>query len=165
MQIKILPATINHLPAILEIVNHHILHSTAVYDYEIKTISDMETWFTEKQESNWPILVANQGGVVTGYATYGSFKLKAGYKFTIEHSVYVSENHNGKGIGKLLMAELITQAKEADYHTMIGVIDADNTGSIEFHKKFGFVTTGTIKEVGYKFDRWLDVTFMQLILR
>lgn len=165
MEIIVRHAHIQDLPAILKIVNHNILHSTAVYDYDVKSIADMESWFTEKQESNWPILVADQDGIVTGYATYGTFKAKTGYKFTIEHSVYISENHNGKGIGKLLMTELIILAKTSGYHAMIGVIDADNIGSIEFHKKFGFTTTGTLKEVGFKFNRWLDVTFMQLILR
>lgn len=165
MQITIRPAQIKDIPAILEIVNYNILNSTAVYDYDPKTLGDMELWLTEKQEANWPVIVAESEGIVMGYATYGTFRTKAGYRFTVEHSVYVSENHNGKGIGKLLLLELIALAKVEGYHTMIGGIDADNKGSIEFHKKFGFVDNGTIKEAGFKFERWLDVTFMQLILK
>lgn len=164
MQTTIRPAKIKDLPAILEIVNYNILHSTAVYDYDSKTLFDMEAWFTEKQEANWPVIVAVQDEEVMGYATYGTFRTKAGYRFSVEHSVYVSENHNGKGIGKQLLLELIALAKVGEFHTMIGGIDADNTGSIEFHKKFGFEDAGTIKQAGYKFDRWLDVKFMQLIL-
>jgi L-amino acid N-acyltransferase YncA len=164
MQTNIRPAEAKDLPAILEIVNYNILNSTAVYDYDPKSLADMQVWFDEKQQANWPIVVAEIEGKVAGYASYGPFRFKQGYRFTIEHSVYVNEKHNGKGIGKLLLTELITLAKTKGYHTMIGGIDADNKGSIEFHKKFGFIETGTIKESGFKFDRWLDLTFMQLIL-
>lgn len=164
MQTNIRLAEAKDLPAILEIVNYNILNSTAVYDYDPKSLSEMQTWFEEKQQANWPVFVAELDGEITGYASYGPFRFKQGYRFTIEHSVYVNNKHNGKGIGKLLLTELITLAKAKNYHTMIGGIDADNKGSIEFHKKFGFTETGTIKESGFKFGRWLDLTFMQLIL-
>ena len=164
MENKVRPATVNDLPGILEIVNYNILNSTAVYDYDPKTPGDIQLWFEEKQQSNWPVIIAVQDDTVVGYGSYGPFRFKQGYKFTVEHSVYVSHEMAGKGIGKLLLTELIMLAKAGGYHTMIGGIDADNKNSIEFHSKFGFTDAGTIKEAGYKFDRWLDVKFMQLML-
>ncbi|MGK4568688.1 N-acetyltransferase family protein [Flavobacterium sp. 3HN19-14] len=97
--------------------------------------------------------------------SYGTFRIKAAYQFTVEHSVYVAEEFSGKGIGKLLLQQLIATAKEEGYHLMIGCIDADNSGSIAFHEKFGFEVTGHLKEVGFKFDRWLDLVLMQLVLK
>lgn len=164
METNIRPATLQDAPSILAIVNHNILHSTALYDYTPKEIAYIKGWLTEKTENNWPVIVAIQDNEVAGYGTYGTFRFKEGYKYTVEHSVYVSHQHTGKGIGKLLLAELINLAKQQGYHTMIGGIDAENKSSIEFHRKFGFTEAGLLKEVGYKFDKWLDVQFMQLIL-
>lgn len=158
------PAARHDLPCILEIVNYNILNSTAVYDYDPKTLADMETWLAEKEAAGWPVIVAMQGNKIIGYGSYGPFRFKQGYRFTVEHSVYVTEGHSGKGIGKLLLLELIALAKAGGYHCMIGGIDADNKGSIAFHKKFGFTETGIIKEAGYKFGRWLDLAFLQLLL-
>lgn len=101
---------------------------------------------------------------VIGFGYYSEFRFREAYKFTVEHSVYVHPNHHGKGIGKLLLTELIRLAKAQNLHTMIGVIDSENTGSIAFHEKMGFETVGVIKESGYKFDRWLSSVFMQLML-
>lgn len=165
MQTIIRPAEINDLPEILEIVNHNILHSTAIYDYDTRSLADMEVWFSDRQKDNWPVVVAELDSKIVGYATYGTFRFKVGFRFTVEHSVYVAENFNGKGIGKLLLTELINLAKEQGFHTMIGCIDAENKGSIEFHRKFGFTEEGVLKQTGYKFDRWLDLLFMQLMLK
>ena len=95
---------------------------------------------------------------------YSDFRFREAYKYTVEHSVYVSLNEMGKGVGKLLMIKLIELAKAQGLHTMIGVIDSENKSSISFHEQFGFKTVGIIKESGYKFDRWLDSVFMQLLL-
>ena len=165
MQINILPATPQHLTGILSIVNHAILHTTAVYDYQERSYAGMETWLLDKLAANWPVIVAETNGEVLGYASYGTFRIKEGYKFTVEHSVYVANVHQGKGIGQLLLAELITLAKEQGMHTIIGCIDNDNAGSIAFHKKFGFKEAGVLTESGFKFGRWLDLFFMQLILK
>lgn len=165
MSIQIRPAIVEDLPAILSIVNHAILHTTAIYDYDAKTLEQQQVWWDEKQAANFPVIVAENNGTVTGFGTYGTFRYKVGYRFTVEHSVYVAENHIGKGIGKLILSHLIASAKAQNYHTMIGVIDASNAGSIAFHQKFGFVETGVLKEVAYKFDKWLDASLMQLILK
>ena len=165
MDIKIRPAVFSDIDTILEIINHEILHSTSIYDYEPRDFETQKLWFEEKQTQNLPVIVAETENGAIGFATYGSFRQKEAYKFTIEHSVYVAEEFIGKGVGKLLLAELIQLAKNQGYHTMIGAIDADNSGSITFHEKFGFKAAGTIREVGYKFDKWLDLVFMQLILK
>jgi len=165
MEIKIVPATLQHLTGILAIVNHAILHTTAVYDYAPRSYQDMETWLLDKLAANWPVIVAEQDGEVLGYASYGTFRFKEGFKFTVEHSVYVADGNQGKGIGYKLVEQLIVLAKDQGLHTMIGCIDNDNAGSIAFHKKFGFKEAGVLYESGYKFDRWLDLLFMQLILR
>lgn len=164
MQTDIFSATVSHLPAILGIVNHNILHSTALYDYDVKPQEYINTWFADKQSAGWPVIVAVEDGNVIGYATFGPFRFKDGYKFTVEHSVYVAEGHSGKGIGGQLLEELISLATQKGYHTMIGGIDAGNEGSIAFHKKYGFTEAGLLKETGFKFGRWLDLQFMQKML-
>jgi len=164
MEIKIRPAVFADLDTILEIINHQILHSTSIYDYEPRDFETHKLWFEDKVTHDLPVLVAETENGTIGYATYGTFRHKIGYRFTVEHSVYVADQFLGKGIGKLLLAELIQVAKKQKYHTMIGVIDSENEGSIAFHKKYGFETVGVIKESGYKFDRWLSSVFMQLIL-
>lgn len=165
MENKVRFATREDLPAILEIVNYNILNTTAIYDYAERSRIVMEEWFRDREQHNWPVIVAVQNGSVLGYGTYGTFRYKEGYKYTVEHSVYVSHEHTGKGIGKLVLAELIDIARSNGFHTMIGCIDAGNKGSIDFHKNFGFQESGILKQVAYKFDRWLDLQFMQLILK
>nr|WP_315222561.1 GNAT family N-acetyltransferase [uncultured Flavobacterium sp.] len=164
MDIKLRPATTDDLEKILEIVNHSILHTTANYNYDIQTLEVQTKWFEDKKAKNLPIVVADLDGEVIGFGSYGQFREKIGYQYTVEHSVYVVENAIGKGVGGKLLTELIRLAKQQGIHVMIGAIDADNAGSIAFHERYGFVVTGTLREVGYKFDHWLDLVFMQLVL-
>lgn len=164
MKINIRPYQIEDTLAILEITNHSILHSTALYDYSIRTYEQQKSLLEEKINKNFPVIVAEVEDKVVGFGMYSEFRFREAYQFTVEHSVYVDENHLGNGIGKLLLERLIAIAKEQNLHTMIGVIDSENQESIEFHKKFGFKTVGIINESGYKFDRWLNSVFMQLIL-
>lgn len=157
-------ATVKDLPAILEIMNYAILHTTAVYDYAPRLIEYIQLWFDEKQEKDFPVLVAEIENKVCGYSTYSQLKDKEGYKFCVEHSVYVTKGYNGKGIGTALLQELIKIAKAKGKHSMVGIVDADNTNSIAFHEKLGFVKSGVLLQAGYKFNRWLDVQYMQLML-
>lgn len=150
--------------AILDIINYNILNSTALYDYTIRTLAQQEAILEAKIQAGFPVIVAENNGKVVGFGMYAEFRFRQAYKFTVEHSVYVSHDHQGLGIGKLLLSELIQLAKKQGLHTMIGVIDAENQNSIDFHHQFGFTTVGIIKESGFKFGRWLDSVFVQLIL-
>lgn len=164
MNVTIRNATTVDLRAILSIVNHAIAHTTAIYDYDERSLDAQKAWFDEKMSEGFPVIVAELEGNVVGFGAYGTFKPKVGYRFTVEHSVYVADGLTGKGIGKLLLARLIELAKAQKIHMMVGYIDADNTGSIAFHKQFGFSESGVLKEVGFKFGKWLDVSMMQLRL-
>lgn len=150
--------------AILDIINYNILNATALYDYSIRSLAQQESILESKIQAGFPVIVAENNGVVVGFGMYSEFRFREAYKFTVEHSVYVQQNSQGLGIGKLLLTELIQLAKKQGLHTMIGVIDAENQKSIDFHHQFGFKTVGVIKESGFKFNRWLDSVFVQLIL-
>jgi L-amino acid N-acyltransferase YncA len=154
-----------HAGAILDILNRAILSSTALYDYEARTLDDMAAWFEGKREGGFPVLGAiDDRGVLAGFASYGTFRARPAYKYTVEHSVYVHVDRRGSGIGLALMRALIARATEQQYHVMIGGIDRDNRPSIALHEKLGFVHTGTLPQVGFKFGRWLDLSFYQLLL-
>ena len=162
--IQIRTYTITDCPAILAIINEAILTSTALYDYHPRTLEQQIAIFEDKISKGFPIIVAEENNQVIGFGYYSEFRFREAYKFTVEHSVYADKNYIGKGIGKLVLSELIQLAKAQKMHTMIGVIDSENLNSISFHEKFGFEEVGYIKESGYKFDRWLDSVFMQKIL-
>ena len=163
MAINIRPYKTDDTQAILAIINHNILHSTSLYDYNIRSYEQQKTILEEKINKNFPVIVAELDGIVVGFGMYSEFRFREAYQFTVEHSVYVSENFQSKGIGKQLLQELINLARKQKFHTMIGVIDSENQSSVVFHEKFGFKTVGIIKESGYKFDRWLDSVLMQLL--
>ena len=163
MAINIRPYKTDDTQAILDIVNHNILHSTSLYDYNIRSYEQQKTILEEKINKNFPVIVAELDGIVVGFGMYSEFRFREAYQFTVEHSVYVSEDFHGTGVGKQLLQELINLARKQKLHTMIGVIDSENQSSVVFHEKFGFKTVGIIKESGYKFDRWLDSVLMQLL--
>lgn len=164
METLIRPHRDSDIPDILAIINHNILHSTSLYDYTPRTLERQSELLAEKTAKNFPVFVAESNGQVAGFGMYGEFRFREAYRFTVEHSVYVSEAFKGKGIGGQLLQRLIDEAKSQKLHTMIGVIDAENKESILFHEKYGFKTVGVIKESGYKFERWLDSVLMQLFL-
>jgi L-amino acid N-acyltransferase YncA len=164
MEIKIRHYQLEDANAILEIINYNILNSTALYDYQPRTLENQISILQDKLTKGFPVLVAIHDEMVVGFGYYSEFRFREAYKFTVEHSVYSHPNHIGKGIGKQILESLIHLAKAQKLHTMIGVIDSENKNSIAFHEKFGFKTVGSIKESGYKFDRWLDSVFMQKML-
>jgi L-amino acid N-acyltransferase YncA len=154
------------LPEILEIFNEAIINTTALYDYKQRTMDNMNEWYSVKQKRNYPVIGAfGEDNSLLGFATYSPFRDRPAYKFTIEHSVYVRSDVRGKGLGTILLKEIIKKAVEQDYHVMIGGIDASNAGSVKLHEKEGFVFCGLIKQVGFKFGKWLDLVFYQLILK
>lgn len=150
---------------ILAILNDAILNSTALYDYEPRTIASMDAWFDVKIKGNYPVIGAvDDSGRLLGFASYGRFRERPAYKYTVEHSVYVDRDCRGRGVGRMLLAALIERAKAQNYHVLIGGIDGDNAVSIEMHTKFGFTFCGEIREAGFKFGRWLHLHFYQLVL-
>jgi L-amino acid N-acyltransferase YncA len=164
MEIKIRPYRISDAESIVEILNHYIVNSTALYDYQIRTTEMQQAIFDEKTTKGFPVIVATSDGKIVGFGYYSEFRFREAYKFTVEHSVYVAPGEHGKGIGKILLQQLIDLAKEQKLHTMIAVIDSENENSIRFHEQFGFGIVGNIKESGFKFNRWLHSIIMQLIL-
>ena len=159
LPVKIRTATIIDLPDILYIINHSITNSTSDYRYDTINMEELERWYNQNH-----VFVAAMNNLVVGYATYSQFRERIGFQYSVEHSIYCHHDYQGKGIGRLLMNALIAYAKEQKIHTMVACIDSDNTNSIAFHKKLGFQQAGQMKEVGYKFGRYLDMTLMQLML-
>jgi L-amino acid N-acyltransferase len=150
---------------ILAIFNEAILNSTALYDYKVRTMAMMDAWFDAKTKGDYPVIGAvDDSGRLLGFATYGMFRERPAYKYTVEHSVYVDRECRGRGVGRTLLEAIIERARMQDYHVLIGGIDADNAVSIELHRKFGFTFCGEIREAGFKFGRWLHLVFYQLIL-
>ncbi|MCK9993351.1 MAG: L-amino acid N-acyltransferase [Alphaproteobacteria bacterium] len=158
-------ATHADLPGILAIYNEVIATSTAVYAFEPVTLEDRAAWLEARQARQFPVLVAMEADEVLGFASYGDWRgAWAGYKYTVEHSVHIRDGLRGKGIGRQLMQQLINEARQAGLHVMIGGVDADNKASIKFHERLGFAPVAHFNEVGFKFGRWLDLVFMQLLL-
>jgi len=153
------------LPGILEIYNDAVLHTTASYDYEPRTLDHRRTWFQERQRDNYPVFVAvEKGGRVVGWSALNPYHARIGYRFTSENSVYVAANRRGKGIGRALLGPLLEAGKARGLHAILAVIDADNEASIRLHAQFGFEKVGLFKQVGFKFGRWLDVIYMEKLL-
>ncbi|QYJ75885.1 MULTISPECIES: GNAT family N-acetyltransferase [Shewanella] len=153
-----------HGAIIQHIFNHAIANTTALYEYEPRDMARIAAWFAQK-EGAYPVLGAfDEKGDLMGFASYGPFRGFPANLYSVEHSVYVHPDHRGKGVALQLMQALIQAAKDAGLHMMVGGIDASNNASIALHQKLGFEHAGTLKEVGYKFDRWLDLAFYQLKL-
>jgi phosphinothricin acetyltransferase len=163
---RIVPCTHDrHAEAILAIFNDAILNSTALYDYKPRTREMMGAWFETKAKGKFPIIgIENDSGELMGFGSYGTFRGFPAYKYTVEHSVYVDARFRGHGVGKRLLQEVITAAQRQDYHVLVGAIDAANPVSIRLHESLGFSPCGTIRQAGFKFNRWLDLVFYQLIL-
>lgn len=150
------------LPAINDIYNHYVRHSTTSYDYEIWTLDQRREWFNQR-EAIHPVTVAQRDGVV-GWASLGPFRHKAGYRATVENSVYVHPDHQRSGVGSALLLDAIDRARELGVRTIVAGIDAEQTASLELHRKCGFHEVARFEQVGFKFGRWLDVVFMQILL-
>ena len=154
-----------HAAAVREIFHDAILNTTALYEYKPRSLDTVLQWFGEKSRRAEPVLGAvNEAGVLAGFATWGVFRARPAYKYSIEHSVYVHPDWRRQGVARLLMRELIARAGAAGFHVMIGGIDAATRESIALHEHLGFTHAGTIHEAAWKFGRWLDLTFYQLML-
>lgn len=158
------PATSDDLKEILAIYNDAIVNTTAVYSYHAQTLEDRTIWFDQKMKDGYPVIVFEVDGHVAGFATFGPFRAWPAYKYSIEHSVYVSNDYQKRGIGRTLLQEIIQLAKNGEYKTLVAGIDAENEKSILLHQSLGFTHSGTLRNAGYKFERWLDLAFYQLDL-
>ena len=152
------------LPGILSIYNEVVANSTAIFSDLPSTHAERTAWWQARVARAYPLLVAGDAGEITGFASFGDFRSWPGYRFTVEHSVHVRHDRRGQGVGQLLMTALMARAGALGKHAMIGGIDATNAGSIRFHERLGFVPVGHLREVGRKFDRWLDLILMQRLL-
>ena len=165
MSIQICHAQTNDLPAILDIYNDAVLHTTASWDYEPATLEQRTQWLEQHQQQGFPVLVAR--GVtnqVLGWGALSKFREKIGYQFTVEHSVYVAAGWRGQGIGRDIVQALINEASLMGKHVIIGGVEKSNEASLRLHHALGFEQVAQFKQVGYKFDRWLDIIFLQKIL-
>lgn len=151
--------------AITEIYNDAVRFTTAIWNETTVDVADREQWMRERVAGGAPLLVAvDEQDQVIGYATWGPFRPHEGYRHSREHSVYVHADHRGQGIGTVLLRALIAEARMRGVHVLVGGISAENEGSIWLHERAGFTRTGTIPQAGRKFDRWLDLAFLTLVL-
>jgi len=163
MSTKVRSATEADVPAILDIYNDAILHSTATFDIEPQTLDERLQWFRETQHPHC-VIVAEEEGRVIGWGCLRGFRTRVAYRFTVEDSVYLQEEHRGSGVGTLLLAELIERAKKGGFHSVVAGMTEGNPASEALHRRLGFSEVGRYRDVGYKFERWLDVVWMQLML-
>jgi L-amino acid N-acyltransferase len=161
---NIRPARLEDASAILEIYNDAILNTTAVYSYDPVTLENRIQWFEEKTRAAWPVFVADDAGQVIGFSSYGPFRAWPAYLHTVENSIYVHPDWRGRGVGKLLIPPLLEAARAQNLHAFIAGIDAENLSSQRLHQHFGFEKVAHFREVGFKFGRWLDLTFWQVLL-
>lgn len=154
-----------HAHEMLEIFNDAILNTTALYEYDPRTMEVMALWFESKTEGDYPVVGAfDDSDRLMGFASFGKFREQPAFQFTVEHSIYVSSEFRGKGVAMELMKTIIVLASRQGYRSLIGAIDLENIASLRLHQKFGFEEVGIIKSAGYKFERWLDLAFYQLAL-
>ncbi|TWI58351.1 phosphinothricin acetyltransferase [Pseudomonas duriflava] len=165
MTCSIVPASEADLPGILAIYNDAVENTTAIWNETLVDLDNRRAWLADRTAQKFPVLVAHDAsGAVIGYASYCTWRTIEGFRHTVEHSVYVRSDQCGQGIGPQLMQALITCARNVNLHMMVAAIESGNAVSIRLHERLGFVTTGQMPEVGKKFGRWLDLTFMQLKL-
>ena len=155
-------AVLSDLGAITEIYNDAILKTVASFDTEPKSLEEQKTWFANHSDK-YPILVAEQGGLIVGWASLSRWSDRCAYSDTAEVSVYVREEHRGKGVGTELMRRILSQGRKAGLHTVVARIAESNEASIRLHEVFGFEHVGTMREVGRKFGKLLDVHLMQKV--
>jgi len=152
------------LPAIVAIYNDVIAQTTAVYSESPVPLAERESWWRDRRGRGYPVLVAEDRGEVVAFASFGEFRAWPCYRYTVEHSVHVRADRRGCGIGSTLVRALFPIAASLGKHVLIAGVDAANHGSIAMHEKLGFERVAHLREVGRKFDRWLDLVFLQRIV-
>ena len=158
------PATPADLPGILAIYNRIIATSTAIYLSEPTTLEERTAWFEGRRARDFPVLVSEDEDGVSGFSSFGDWRPSPGYRHTVEHTVHIREDRRGQGLGRALVQALEPIARTLDKHVMLGGIDAENQASLDFHARLGFEKVAHFRQTGRKFDRWLDLVFVQKIL-
>jgi L-amino acid N-acyltransferase YncA len=162
---KIRDATLEDAEAIRAIYNDAVLNTTAVFDYTAREPQAQRDWLQMKAEQNLPVLVAVDGNTVVGYSSYGQFRPWPAFLYTVENAIYIAPDRRGQGIGQKLLAAIVDAAAKNGRRTMVAAITAENAASLHLHEKLGFERTGLIRDSGWKFERWLDLVFLQRMLQ
>ena len=149
------------LAGLVAIYNDVVATSTAIFSNLPVTLDERRKWWQARIGQGYPVLVARDAGGVAGFSSFGDFRPWPGYRFTVEHTVHVRADRRGRGVGTQLLQALLARAAALGKHTMIAGVDAANAASIRFHERLGFSAAGRLHQVGYKFDRWLDLVFLQ----
>jgi L-amino acid N-acyltransferase len=157
-------ATVDDLRAINDIYNYYVPRSTCTYQLEAETMEARKAWFESHASDKYPVLVVVVEGKIAGWGSLSKFRERAAYAPTVEASVYIHHEMHRRGLGKLLLVELIERARAAGFHSIIGGASADQTASIALQESLGFRRVAHLVEVGYKFGKWLDVVYLQLML-
>jgi phosphinothricin acetyltransferase len=156
-------ATDADAPAINDILNHYVVHSTATFILEPQTLEERLEWMHDRGSLH-PVIVAELDGAIAGWAALAPFRARQGYRQTVEFGVYVHHDRHRQGLGRALLADLIARARAAGGHVLIGGCCHESEASLALMQSFGFTEVARFREVGRKFDRWLDVVFLQLFL-
>ncbi|MBI2992588.1 MAG: N-acetyltransferase [Gammaproteobacteria bacterium] len=163
LQVAIRAANAADLPAILEIYNYYVVHSTCTYQIEPDTEEKRARWFA-KRGSAHPVTVAEADGTIVAWASLSPWNPREGYARTVEASIYVRHDLLRRGIGSALLSDLIERAQALGHHAILGGVCTTQTASIALQERFGFRQAGYLREAGFKFGRWLDVAIMELVL-
>jgi L-amino acid N-acyltransferase YncA len=158
---RIRDATNADLPAILAIYNDVVTNTTAIYDQRPSTLDERQAWFDGRGSHGLPVLVAELDRAVVGFSSFGEWRSRWGYRYTVEHSVHVRADCRGRGVGRALIEALFPRAAALGMHMMIGHIDSAATASLRLHEKLGFTAIGTFREVAQLHDRWLSLVAVQ----
>jgi L-amino acid N-acyltransferase len=161
---RITSAEDTDLPGILAIYNEVVATSTAIYTFEPTTLNERRAWLEARRKQGYPALVAHDEAGVAGFASFGDWRAWPGYAWSVEHSVHIRADVRRQGLGRRLLEGLVPLARGLGKHVMIGCIDADNAASLALHAGLGFAEVGRFPQAGRKFDRWLDVVFVQRML-
>ncbi|MCW7536573.1 arsenic resistance N-acetyltransferase ArsN2 [Aquabacterium sp. A7-Y] len=162
---RVRPALAGDMPAVLEIYNHEVRTSTSTYQDAERTLAEqLQQWELKQDEGHAFFVAEDAAGRLVGYANYGLFRPREGWRFSCEHAVYVHPEWRGRGLARLLLPALICHARRRGFHTMVGVVDTANRASMRLHEAMGFQVAGVMKQGGFKFGHWLDVAFVQILL-
>ena len=150
--------------AIAAIYNHEVEHSTATFDLVPRSVETQRQWIADRTGAFSAIVAVDASHGVVGFAALSTYRDRAGYRTTVENSVYVHRDHQRRGVGKLLLSALLDVARDSGFHTVIARIDSQSSGSLALHESLGFVVVGVERQIGRKFGRWLDSLIVQKFL-